>query len=92
MIAVTLQPGTAMRSSRRAARVACRRRQQEFGHPVGPGAEVLAAVERGPVVRAREPVVGAAVDDESVGAELSRQLPRLAVRQSEENDVVAGEH
>jgi hypothetical protein len=63
----------------------------ELGEAVGPGARVLAAVELLPGVGVGEPVVGPAVDDDHVVAELGSQLTRLAVGQGEEDDVVAGE-
>jgi len=64
---------------------------QQFGQAVGPGAEVVAAVELGPVGLAREAVVGAAVDDEGAGGQGRGDLAGLAVRQGEEDDVVTGE-
>ena len=51
---------------------------------------MLAAVELLPGIRIGEPVVGPAVDDDHVLAELCGQLPGLAVGQREEDDVVAG--
>ena len=72
--------------------VALRARQpRQLGHAVGPGAVEVAAVERRPVGRALEAVVGAAVDDERVGVELGGDRSGCAVRQREEHDVVAGE-
>ena len=50
-----------------------------------------AAVELLPGGRVGEPEVGAAVDDHDVVAELGGELAGLAVRQAEEDDVVAGE-
>ena len=61
----------------------------ELGHAVGPGAVVVAAVERAQSASLVEPVVGAAVDDERVVVELRGDLAGLAVRQGEEDDVVA---
>ena len=52
---------------------------------------MLAAVELFPRNGIGQPVVGAAVDDEDVGAELGGQCVRLAVRQGEEDGVVPGE-
>ena len=50
-----------------------------------------AAVELFPRNGIGEPMVGAAVDDQDVGAQLSGQLVRLTVRQGEEDGVVPGE-
>ena len=75
VIAVTLQPGTAIRvaptrlSRWRSAVLAA---EQQLGQPVGPRAEVLAAVELGPRGRVGQPVIGAAVDDEHVIRKLRR--------------------
>ncbi len=65
--------------------------QREFRQTVRPGAEVVTAVELRPCRRVGEPVIGSAVDDEGRGIQLGRQLAGLAVRQGEEDDVVAGE-
>ncbi len=65
--------------------------QRQLGKPVRPRAEVVAAVERRPRGRVGEPVIGAAVDDEGRRIQLGGQLPRLAVRQRQEHDVVPGE-
>ena len=64
----------------------------ELWQTVGPGAEVLAAVERGPVVGRLETVVCPAVDHESIGRQRGRERARLAVRQRKEDDVMACEH
>ena len=63
----------------------------QLGQAVGPGAGVVAAVELLPGGRVGEPEVGAAVDDQHVVAELGGERAGLAVRQREEDDVVAGE-
>ena len=63
----------------------------QFGQPVGPAAGVLGSVEPLPRGGVGEPEVGAAVDDQRVGAELIGQRRGMAVRQREEHDVVAGE-
>ena len=52
---------------------------------------MLAAVELLPQGGVGEPEVGAAVDDHDVVAELAGDLAGLAVRQRQEDDVVAGE-
>ena len=53
---------------------------------------MLAAVERLPGRRVGEPEVGAAVDDHGVVGQLLGDRRGLAVRQAEEDHVVAGEH
>ena len=63
----------------------------EFGQPIGPGAGVRRAVEGLPRLRVEQPVVGAGVDDEHVGAEFGGQGGRGTVGQREEDHVVAGE-
>ena len=63
----------------------------QLGEAVGPGAGVLAAVERRPLPRVGQPEVGAAVDDDGVLAERLGDRGGLAVRQAEEDDVVAGQ-
>ena len=53
---------------------------------------MLAAVERLPGGRVGEPEVGAAVDDDGVVGQRLGDRGGLAVRQAEEDHVVAGEH
>lgn len=65
-----------------------RGRVEQLRQPVGPRTVVLAAVERVPRRRVRQPVVRAAVDDEGVVVELGRDGPGLPVRQREEHHVV----
>ena len=62
---------------------------RQLRQPVGPGAGVGGAVERLPRLGVGEPVVGTAVDDDGVVGQLRRQLGGRAVRQGEEDDVVA---
>ena len=50
-----------------------------------------AAVEPLPLVRVVEPEVGAAVDDHGLLRQLRGELAGLAVREAEEDDVMAGE-
>ncbi len=66
-------------------------RVQQLGQAVRPGAREVAAVERVPRGLVDEPVVRAAVDHEGLVVELGRDGAGLAVRQREEDHVVAGE-
>ncbi len=64
----------------------------ELGEAIGPAPGVLAVVELLPGARVGEAEVRAAVDHHDVLAEGACDLRGLAVRQAEEDDVVAGEH
>ena len=59
--------------------------------PYGQDPGCVAAVEPLPGNGIGQPMVGAAVDHHGVGAELGGELVRLAVRQREEDHVVAGQ-
>ena len=63
----------------------------QLGQAVGPRPRVVGAVELLPGLGVGQPEVGAAVDDHGVVAELLGDRTGLAVRQGEEDDVVAGE-
>src|SRR5699024_1254932 len=68
---------------------------EQFGQSVGPCALMLGAVELLPGGRAGQPVVGGEIDDESLRTrllEFGGDRPGLAVRQGEDDDIVAGEH
>ena len=58
----------------------------QLGQPVAPRPVVLAAVVTRPVGLTREPVVGAAVDDE-LRVDRIAEFPRLPVREGQEDDV-----
>ena len=64
----------------------------ELGHPVGPGAGEGGVVVVVPVLLVVETEVGSAVDDDDLVGQLLRDGRRVAVGQSEEDDVVVGEH
>ena len=64
---------------------------RQLGQAVGPGAGVAAAVEPLPRRRVGQPVVGAAVDDHDLLPQLGRDRAGLAVREGEEDHVVAGQ-
>ena len=87
-----LQPGAAMRDAPTSRSRCFAPADRQLGHAVRPRVVEVAAVEPVPVGDGLEPVVGAGVDHERGVAERVGVLPRLAVRQREEDDVVAGEH
>ena len=62
--------------------------QHEFRQPVRPRTVELAAVERCPGGFVCESMIGTAVDDEGVIAEVLREFAGHAVRQRDEHDVV----
>jgi hypothetical protein len=67
-------------------------RAGQLRQSVGPAAGVRRSVEPLPRVGVGEAEVGAAVDDQRVGAELFGQRGRMTMRQRQEHHVVAGEH
>lgn len=68
---------------------------EQLGQTIGPGALVLGAVELLPSSGTDEAVVGGEVDDERLGTrlfELGGNRSGLTVRESQDDDIVAGEH
>src|SRR5690625_1942336 len=66
--------------------------ERQLGHPVGPGAGVLAAVVVAPVLFTLEAVVGSEVEDQQVrifGAELGGDPAGLPVGKRQDHDVMA---
>ena len=66
-------------------------RPGELGQAVGPRAGIRRVVEGRPGRLGLEPEVGAAVDDDDLVGQLRGERGRVAVRQREEDDVVAGQ-
>ncbi len=89
---LALQPGAAIRRRADEVLALLAPADGQFGHAVRPRLVEVAAVEPVPVGDRLEAMVGSGVDHERRVGEHVGEPAGLAVRQGEEDDVVAGEH